>query len=79
MNQSDVADRDTHMRHAVVEGLLRADDIIAAYDAVNPVLEFWNRIQKFNRNWSECLLFVTHLPPLHRHQATRLEHIQHPS
>ena len=26
------------------KGLLRADDIIAAYNAVNPVLEFWNRV-----------------------------------
>ena len=48
VNQSDVADRDTHMRHAVVEGLLRADDIIAAYNAVNPILEFWNRVMMFD-------------------------------
>ena len=63
MNQSDFADRDTHMRHAVVEGLLRADDIIAAYDAVNPVLEFWNRVQKFNRIGQSvcCLLLTCHL------------------
>ena len=29
-----------HITHTVLGGLFRADDIIAAYNAVNPVLEF---------------------------------------
>ena len=43
----------------MVERLLRADDIIAAYNAVNPVLEFCNRV---NWNWFEfydCRLLLT--------------------
>ena len=43
----------------MVERLLRADDIIAAYNAVNPILEFCNRV---NWNWLEfydCRLLLT--------------------
>ena len=37
-----------HNLHTVTAGLLRADDIIAAYNTVNPILEFWNRVMMFN-------------------------------